>query len=476
MRLQLEILTKEERVQIHGEALRILEEVGARYPSEEALALLAGGGAVVDWDTQVARLPRGLVESALALCPREVRFGARDPAWDFALPSGMPLYNLDGCGVFTYDYGTGLRRSAVLRDVSDAARVFDSLAMGWLAWPPVSPGDVPIAPRSIVSTATVMKNCSKHVMDEVKTRAEVPYAMALSGILAGGTEQARERPMYSATYCTVSPLCHDPAMMEATMDLSAYYAPILVYPTPASGTTGPASLYGNVALAVAEALSCVALFQLRSPGCPLVMGAAMGSVDGRTGAFLYGAPETALQLAAVAEMCAFYGMPSFVAGCTADAKMPGIQSAIEKMVTSLPAVLAGAGMLNGFGLLECGMTLSLEQMVIDGEIALLNERLRRGIDLAPEKNLFDDVQAVGPGGHFLKRKSTRALFRSDEFQEAPLLDRGGYAEWRADGGRELTDKAHARVRDVLAAEQRLPMDTETARLLDEVVAEAKAKL
>jgi trimethylamine--corrinoid protein Co-methyltransferase len=142
----------------------------------------------------------------------------------------------------------------------------------------------------------------------------------------------------------------------------------------------------------------------------------------------------------------------------------------------MPLVLSGVGMVNGIGLLECGMTLSLEQMVIDDEIAKLIRRFREGIDVSSEKNLFDDVMAVGSGGHFLKRKSTRALFRSDEYYSSDLLDRGAYEEWMADGCRELTDKAHARVASILGSEQRLPMDSGLEKQIREIMDEANAEL
>jgi trimethylamine--corrinoid protein Co-methyltransferase len=478
-------LSDDERAAVDAEALRILSEVGVRFPSEMALDTLESGGAAVDRDAQTALIPPELVRRALASSPKEVFFGARDRSRDFTL-SGAPeenrttLYNLDGCGIFTLDHGARERRPSVLADVAAAARVFDELEAGMLAWPPISPEDVAIAPRSIISAATVMMNTSKHVMDEVKTREEVPYMAEISSLLAGGRENLAKRCMYSVTYCTVSPLTHDCDMMEATMDISRIGAPILVYPTPATGTTGPASLFGNVALAVAEALSGIVLFQLHSPACPLVMGAAMGAVNGRTGAFSYGMPETALQLMAVGEMCSYYGMPSFIAGMTADAKLSGIQASLEKMMTAMPLVLSGAGMVNGMGLLECGMTLSLEQMVIDGEMAALMGRLREGIDFREGGRRGDDSE---------QRVGGIPAQRGDGpgFRENGRCG-GGSEQLRGDGGNlarrvgssalayDLVGEAHKRVEAILSAEQRLPMDEALERQIKEVLNEASAKL
>ncbi|MDR0518560.1 MAG: trimethylamine methyltransferase family protein [Clostridiales Family XIII bacterium] len=476
MQLTLHTLSDEEKRIIDAEAVRILEEVGISFPSDMALSALESGGAKVDRDKGLAYIPRELVTKALAAAPKEVFFGARDGDWDFTIPGAKSIYNLDGCGVYALDYGAERRRDAVLQDVANAAKVFDAIPLGNLVWPPISPSDVPQGPRSIVSTVTCYRNSSKHIQDEVKTRAEVPYMVEIAGILAGGKDRIRERNMYSVTYCTVAPLTHDREMLEATMDLSRYGAPINIYPMPASGTTGPASLFYNVAVGVAEALSAVALFESYSPGCPLVMGSAIGSVNAKTGAFLEGMPETVLQLCASKEMADYYGLPTIIAGCISDAKVPGIQASIEKMLTSLPLAMLGTDVIQGMGMLESSMTLSLEQLIIDGEIAQLNTRMRAGIDVSPEKNLFDDIKAVGPGGHFLKQKSTRRLFRSDEFYNSEMLDRGTYEEWLGSGGRELTDIAHERVEKILSEEQRLPMDRDDEKAILEIVEEAKAKL
>jgi trimethylamine--corrinoid protein Co-methyltransferase len=476
MQLTLNTLSEEEKKIIDAEALRILEEVGVSFQGDMALSVLQENGAKIDREKNIAYIPRELVAKSLAAAPKEVFFGARDQTQEFTIPGAKPIYNLDGCGVYALDYGAPRRRDAVLQDVANAAKVFDAIPLGNLVWPPISPSDIPQGPRSIISTVACYRNSSKHIQDEVKTRAEVPFMVEIAGILSGGKEKISERNMYSVTYCTVAPLTHDREMMEATMDLSRYGAPINIYPMPASGTTGPASLFYNTCVGIAEALSAIALFESYSPGCPVVMGSAIGSVNPRTGSFLEGMPETVLQLCASKEMADYYGLPSIIAGCISDAKVPGIQTAIEKMLTSLPLAMLGTDVIQGMGMLESSMTLSLEQLVIDAEIAELNTRMRAGIDVSPEKNLFEDVKAVGPGGHFLKQKSTRKLFKSDEFYNSPMLDRGTYEEWLGAGAEELTAKAHRRVEEILSAEQRLPMGKDDEKAILEIVEEAKAKL
>lgn len=476
MLMQGQVLSPEERRIIHADSLRILEEVGIRFPVEKALGLLESAGARIDWDTQVAFIPAALVEEALAAAPKKFVLGARNPAYDLAFPSLVSTWNLDGCGVHMLDFATGSKRSAVLQDVADSARVFETVDLGTILWPPVSPCDVPRAARSIASTGTAFCNTSKHVQDEVKDIREVRYIMEMAAAILGGRDEAVRRKIYSVTYCTVAPLAHDEAMLEATMELAQYDAPILVYPMPACGSTGPASLYSNVALANAEALSSIVLFQLVKPGIPLLYGAALGAINLRNGIFLEGAPETALQLCAMGEMGKNYGFPTMIAGCLTDAKEPGMQAVLEKLLTMLPLVQSGVDVVQGLGLIESSMTLSLEHILIDAEIGRLCKRLRDGIDVRPEKNYFEDIRTVGQEGHFLKQKSTRAALRTSEFFTPDFCERGSYEEWTALGSPTMLTRAHQQVQAILKADMPHPLSASCEAVIREIVEEAKAVL
>ena len=476
MNMMGKVLSDEEIREIHRQSVHILENVGVKVPVEKALALLEAGGAKIDWDRRVAMIPEALIDKALASAPKEFVLGARNPEFDFPVPSDYSVMNLDGAGVNVLDHRTGKRRNATLQDVADAARVFEEIEIGKVLWSPVVPYDVPSGASGILNTATSFLNCSKHLQDEAKNIHEVPYIMEMVKAITGSLDEAIARKIYSATYCTVAPLCHDPEMLEATMELTKYRVPILVYPMPACGSTGPASLSSNIALANAEALSTFVIFQLAQPGTPLIYGAALGIIDRRSGVFLEGAVETALQLTAMGQIGKNYGFPTIIAGCLSDSKETGMQATMEKVLTTLPLVLNRVDVVQGIGLLESSMTLSLPQMFIDAEIGLLCNRMQAGVDVAPEKNYFEDIKAVGQGGHYLKQKSTRAAFRSDEFYTPWLSERSTYETWLEMGSPDMFSKAHQKVEEILAAEMKNPLDPQTEKIIREIMEEAKAKL
>jgi trimethylamine--corrinoid protein Co-methyltransferase len=288
-----------------------------------------------------------------------------------------------------------------------------------------------------------------------------------------GSEGAlRKSNAYSLIYCPVAPLTHDGQMLDAYLELGEVGLPVMAMPMPVNGTTGPASLYSNIAMANAEMLSSLVIFQLAHPGRPVIFSSSTAIVDFRSGAYLAGVPEMGLQTAALAVMGKFYGFPTGGAGFTADAKQTGPEAVLDKLMTTLPAVLAGADILIGFGVLESDQLLVLEQIVVDNEIAHLCQRLAGGVDCSPEKEYFEDILQVGPGGHFLGTRNTRKAARSDEFYTSQLIDHHSYEAWVNLGKPDMYAKACQVVEELLSSPVVDPLpgvnenwsDTETSRV------------
>lgn len=470
------VLNQEEILNIHEQSIRVLEEIGVKIPSEEALNILNEAGADIDWDNEVARINREMVDRALNTTPKKFSLGARNPKFDLSLPSNTTTLNMDGCGSNTIDFVTGKRRLAILQDLADAGKVFDAIPSASVLWSSIMPSDVPVGGAGVISSAISMLNCGKHLQDEVKNIREIPYIIELCKAFVGSEQEVINRKIYSATYCTVAPLCHDGEMLEGTIGIAKYKAPILMYPMPACGSTGPASLYSNIALANAESLSSVVILQNASPGTPLIYGAALGRINIKSGSFMEGAVETELMMAAMVQMGKFYGLPTISAGCLSDAAEPGMQAMMEKTLTTMPLVLNDVDVIQGIGLIEGSMTLCLEQMLIDEEIFNQCMRMKAGINTSDDKYLFEDIKAVAQGGHYLKQKSTRKAFRTDEFYNSKLIVSDTYDSWLAGGSKSMHDIAHERVAKILASDPISPVDVNTEKLVKEIIEEATAKL
>jgi trimethylamine--corrinoid protein Co-methyltransferase len=383
---------------------------------------------------------------------------------------------MDGTAAFARDFETGERRYGTRQDTVDAMRVFQACDLAVMGWPPVAANDRPVASRPLHEFAAMLTTLSKHGQHELHRADQAPYLGAILEALAGSEARVRERHEASLVYCPVAPLVHDGEMLDAYLALGRWDVPVCVLPMPVPGTTGPGALLGNIALANAEALSSLVLFAIAHPGRPVMYGSAVGSMDFRSGAFLAGTPEMGIQSAALTTMGRSYGLPTMAAGCATDAHDTGPEACVEKLVTMLPPISAGADIVVGYGELDGDQTLVLEQILVDNELAHLAMRLSGGVDGREDAMLLEDVAEVGPGGNFLAMPATRRAARSGEFYEPALIGRAPWDAWAAAGRPSMYDRARERVRAILDGPPVDPLPEAVTAAVDEVLAAADAAL
>jgi trimethylamine---corrinoid protein Co-methyltransferase len=476
MRLTAQILTEDEQHRIHNMSLRILEEVGIRFHGDKAPKILGNYGIQINPEDKIAKIPPELVQQALETAPKTFTLGARNPVYNLALPTPFTRYGIDGTASFALDFHTGERRYGTSKDIENALRIFQHMDMGVMAWAPTCAEDIPANIRALYEFLSMARFCSKHGEHELHRVEQVPYLVEGLIAIMGSEEALRKSNAYSLIYCPVAPLTHDGQMLDAYLELGEVGLPVMSMPMPVNGTTGPASLFSNIALANAEMLSSIVIFQLAHPGRPIIFSSSTATVDFRSGAYLAGVPEMGLQTAAIAVMGKYYGFPTSGAGFTADAKQAGPEAVIEKFLTTIPPVLSGTDLLIGFGVLESDQLLVLEQIVVDNEIAHLIQRMAEGVDCSEEKDLFEDIAHVGPGGHFLGTKNTRKAARSTEFYASQLIDHHAYEAWVKLGKPSMYSKAREMVEDILSQQLVDPLPEEVGEKVDQILRKAEREL
>jgi trimethylamine--corrinoid protein Co-methyltransferase len=470
MATRISFLTEEEKNQIHQDSLQILAECGVLFHSPKAVAFLHKCGAIVaDSAPGFVKLPPELVEEALKQAPKAFTLGARNPKFDIDLPSAVTKIGLDGQATFTLDFESGERRQGRAQDITDSCRLLQSLPQGGLIWPNVKAHDLPLSSMLLGELYAALSGTSKHAQHELHHPGQAPYLLEILEAVAGGAEELKSRKILSVVYCTLPPLQHEGEMAEAYMELLPYKVPILVLPMNAPGSTGPASLYSNLSLANAEALSAFCLFQLIAPGHPMIYCTAMGGTSFSDGSFLAGSVEAAILNASAVEMGRFYGLPTAATGCASEAKMPGEQAVMEKMQTTLLNILAEPDLLIGIGELDSAQLLALEQILIDYEIVRASQRIKDGLDSSPAKRFQTDIFKVGPGGNFFALPSTAAMCRSDEFAAAGFCHRGAYQRWQNSGAKDMRQNAREKVQQILSKPVEDPLPEKVKARIEDVL-------
>jgi len=462
-RLRLSFLSEADRETLNEQTLAVLQEVGVAYNTPMAMDLLEGTGAVLDRERLAARLPRELVERCLATAPRTVLLAARDPAHDVWLGDGSLSFTSDGTATYVVDDETGERHEGSADDLRTIMRLFDALPDTDYVWPTISARDLDPLTANLEIEAISFRSCTKHVQDEV--RAPEYVAPLLEMIAAVGGAPVAERPVFSTINCTVAPLAHDGAMTEASIALARAGVPIAIMPMPLMGTTGPISVAGTTVVAMAELLSAVVLFQLAAPGCPLIASPAPDSADLRSGLYVCASPEGGAASLACIEMAKqVYGLPTQGGGLGGDAKAPDYQDGIEGGDVFLDA-LVGADSLVGLGCFDGAQATSLATIVLHHDAAGLVKAEMRRPSFDAASCLLDDIRAMGPGGHFLGRRSTREQAR--HVWQPSVLRRGTF---EASRGRTLVQDALERARELLATHEVKPLPEDVDRHLDRIIA------
>ena len=454
----------------------VLAETGVRFPLPAALDTLAAHGAIVDRLREVARLPRPLVEAALAAAPPTFALCGRDPACDLPLDGRHTYLSNDASGVFVIDPASGERRASTLADVATSARFCDALPEVAFAWGPiVAAGDAPPGSRPLHEAAAVFANTGKHFqavtcVGERATRLLVEMAAAL----AGGAGELRRRPLLSLIACPVDPLGNDAVSLEAGLVCAAAGVPCGFLSLTLGCGTAPASLAGNLVVNAATVLADLVLLQLASPGAPVFFASAPSVMDLRTGGYTGGGPEDDVLAAAATQLGHSFGLPVNMGAMATGAREPGWQAAVDDALSTATATLAGADMLSGCGLLDGSRTLSYEHLVMELEVYRMVRQLAGGIVVDDETLALDVIGRVGHGGTYLADDHTRR--HAGELFRPTVWDRSPYDAWAAAGRPGARDAAAEIAGRILAEHRPAPLDAGLAAELAAIVARADAAL
>jgi trimethylamine--corrinoid protein Co-methyltransferase len=476
LRTLLQVLSEDERAQVHECSLDVLARTGVRVDTAHGRRILQEAGAEVDGNTNVVRFPRTLVEESLRLAPREFTLGARRPGWDLRMNGGGCTLCVDGEAVFALDRETGGCRLGTSADWLAATRFVDALdEVGvWWCMVEASDGGDTLA-DTIAYWRSIFANFSKHVQDATSTAEQAPWLLEVLQVVFGDKETIRREHPYSFLVCPLSPLVIEGPYTDAYLALLGWDIPVAVMPMPLMGATAPGSLISTTVLGNCEVVAMLCLIQAAAPGTPFIYAPALSVMNPRSGGYSPGAVENGLLGAAAVEMARYYGLPAEGTGGGTECYVPGIQAGYERAMNALLPLLSWPDILVGPGLLGGSMILSLEQLLIDVEIFRMGKRAYRGVAGGADRWLDDVIDRVAPAGHFLTEESTVDALRDGEWYISDFGVHDSFEDWVAAGRPTLLEEARERVDYILTTHEPLPLDEDVERELDRIVNRARAE-
>jgi trimethylamine--corrinoid protein Co-methyltransferase len=468
---QFSVLSDSQLQDLHLGALEVLRRTGIRFHHQGAVDMLREAGAFVS-DGNLVRFPAWLVEDAVASTPGRIVMCDRD---------GEPAMFLEGTRVYfgtgsdclnLLDPQTGEHRKFTQADIIDGYRLCDALPNIHFTMSIGLPADVDPALAYDIQMASMLEHTTKPVVFVTNDRDSCQRAIDMAAVVAGGYETLVEQQHILLYSEPSSPLQQSETAVDKLLLMSEYGLPVVHSPGPLMGGTAPITMPSGLVMSLAEILSGLVVHQLQQPGAPFVFGAGLHHMDMGAAQICYASPEFQLTKAAIAELGRWYGIPTWgYAGCS-DAKVMDGQAALEALLSVLMAKFSGANLIHDVGYMESGLTGSYEMIVLTDELIAMANHVMRGFEVTEDTLMLDELDRVGPGGHFLDSKQTLKHFR--DFWFPGLLDRRRREQWLAAGATTLGQRLNVRVKEIIRGHRPRPLEPDKKQKIRQILARAAA--
>lgn len=459
-RPKLELLDKETVERILAEAHELLWDPGVRIHSDEALKLVADAGATVDFASRVAKIPAELVDQGLETVPSS--FYLYDSEGNPAVHYGDDDVQFDpgSTAIEILDHGAVKSRKPITADFVACIKLAEMLPELDAVSTALVCSDVPESMADLYRLYLVLRYARKPVITGAFA-VETWYIMKDLLVAAVGSEEAlATKPVAVFDVCPSPPLLWSEITCQNMIDCARAGIPAELVSMPLTGATGPATLVGSVVQHAAECLSGITIHQLAKGGSPIVWGGSPAAFDMRTGTPPMGAIETLMIDCAYVQVGKYLGLPTQAYMGMSDAKIVDAQAGFESGIGNILAALAGVNMVSGAGMMDFESCFSLEKLVVDNELIGMARRLLRGIEVSEDPLATAIVRQVGHAGNFLATKHTRRWFRRELFIPSPVIDRDYRQAWETKGAKDVVQRAHERVEQLVAGYHPKPLPEE----------------
>ncbi len=469
MRPKLTLLSDELVLRILDEAHQLMAVHGIKVQSKEACDLLAGAGARIDAENEVAFISEAVARKVMSTAPSQFYVYNR---------KGEPVVNYGGdavhfdpgsSGVHILNPDTFEHYPSRTEDLVKIIQVTEMLPQLDAQSTAVVCNEIPKEIGDLYRLYLVLLYSNKPVVTGAFSVTTLQAMIDMMAIFAGGRDGLREKPQAVFDVCPSPPLIWSDFGAQNLIELARAGVPAQMVSMPLAGGAAPVTLVGSVVQHAAECMSGVVIHQLANPGAPIVWGGAPAIFDMRKGTTPMGAVETAMIDASYAQVGKFLGLPTHTYLGASDAKLVDAQAGLESGLTAMIGALAGINMISGPGMLDFLACFSAEKLVVDAEAIGMVRRLLTGVEVNTNTLALEMFADIAFKGEFLKQKVTRQLFSKEQYLPSAVIDRGSVRAWQEEGCADTFTRAKARTADLLKAYQPPVIDQSQRRALVEMV-------
>ncbi len=456
----LKVITDEEVEKIHRTSLRILAEVGVKFPNEQMLAKFESAGAAVDYDQQVVKIPEDLVNLAIDKLAKDFSVTPADGGPAITLGDGNLQLSMDTTPDIV-EVMTNTKRRGTAEDTLKGIAVSNALENVRLASGYCLPKEIVQYAGDVYCHELLWTYSKKPIATWIYSSRSADYILEMAKLVAGGEEELRRKKLLTFFAEAISPLHYAPHTLEIVLKLAEYGFPIYLGPMVTMGGSGPVTLAGTLALHNAEILHGLVMIYLCNPRQPVIYSCHCHSMDLMRMVTQYGAPEQALLAIGGTQLAKRYGLAVCGNVMLSDSNQLDYMAGFQEGATAAYALAAGWDMLGfmGFGTIGVvgnGVGHSLEKVIVQDEALSYLKRMLRSFDVNSETLAFDVIKEAGIGGNFTATEHTVRHMRDELWQSKGIFKNYDYALWSQAGAQSVTDRAHARLREIL--EKSLPLE------------------
>lgn len=433
VRPSLTVLSEEQIQRVHAYSLKILSETGIRVDSPRALQVFGKAQAAVVEGDRVRIYPE-LVEWAIKTAPNSIDIFSRLGDKSFCLGKDSTRFGVGVTNLFYQEPDSDNIIPFTRKHMGIGARLGEALEAFDLVSTVGVLRDVNDAEVDLIGTLEMAANTSKPSVLLISDPVQFIPVLDLLEHLLGDLS---ERPCAVPYFNPVTPLVINLDTGEKMLAAIERGFPVIYSNYGMAGTTTPINPAGILALLNAELLSGLVLGQLASPGAKIILGSLPAFFDMKVMIDFYDA-TTILLNAACSEMMAYYNIPH--AGTSGSGLGWGMDLPASGIMwlNHISACLGKTGLSPFVGGSLGSKAFSPKSVVYSNDVILQARHFSNGFNLDNLSISLDEIMETGPGGNFLKAKSTRQNIKNAYF-ESIIFPQLSLEKWH-DSGQPKAEK------------------------------------
>jgi trimethylamine--corrinoid protein Co-methyltransferase len=398
------VLTNEQVEAIHSYSVKILETVGIRVDSEDAIRLFEKKTSR-RFPSQQVTIPRDVISWALDCAPGQVRLFDRE---------GRPAFTLDAHAQNQTRFGIGVTNTHYQQVDTDAVVPFlrEHTRISALLGDHLDAFDV-------ISTIGIPQDLAPPLVDLYN--AIDLYAHTRKPIILLLVNGQRPESVYEVLEHMHGDLSSQPGVLSYVNPITPlilnqdtckkieasirFGCPVIYSNYGMYGASTPMSMAGTLALMNAELLAGLVYCQLLKEGAPVILGSLPASFDMNTMGSAY-SPGSLLLNLACAELMAYYGIPHCGTSGSGIGWGPDLPASDHLWMNHLSSCLGKVGLAPFVGGNFDSLVFSPTTVVYSNQIIKQVREFVAGFKIDDDAVALEEIFHTGPGGSFLTSEQT----------------------------------------------------------------------